>query len=157
MGRTKWDWAGFYHLSWVFVHSSCGSCHLKEGEQRGRTSFWQWKGWTHCQFERPVREGRDGKCEGRKEKCEFLARESVSSSPIVRFFGKGKCKFIANFTATMVTSLPSLSLSLSLSLCISLSLSLSPKVPHAQSRKRFRASYNAERERETGVTSPLSP
>ena len=41
-----------------------------------------------------------------------------------------------------MTSLPSLSLSLSLSLCISLSLSLSPKVPHAQYRKRFRASYN---------------
>ena len=81
-------------------------------------------------------EGRDGKCEGRNEKCEFLARESVSSSPIVRIFGKGKCKFIANFSATMVTSLPSLSLYLSLS------LSLSPKVPHAQYRKRFRASYN---------------
>ena len=36
----------------------------------------------------------------------------------------------------MVTSLPSIYLSLSLS------LSLSPKVPHAQYRKRFRASYN---------------
>ena len=36
----------------------------------------------------------------------------------------------------------------SLSLCISLSLSLSPNVPHAQYRKRFRASYNTERERE---------
>ena len=60
---------------------------------------------------RPLREGRDGKCEERNEKCEFLARESVSSSPIVRIFGKGKCKFIANFSATMVTSLPSLSLS----------------------------------------------
>ena len=83
---------------------------------------------------RPLREGRDGKCEGRNEKCEFLARESVSSSPMVQIFGKGKCKFIANFSATMVTSLPSLSL------CIS--LSLSPKVPHAQYRKRFRASYN---------------
>ena len=54
----------------------------------------------------------------------FLARESVSSSPIVRNFGKGKCEFIANFSATMVTSLPSVS--------VSLSLSLSPKVPHAQ-------------------------
>ena len=82
----------------------------------------------------PLREGRDGKCEGRNEKCEFLARESVSSSPIVRIFGKGKCKFIANFSATMVTSLPSFS--------VSLSLSLSLKVPHAQYRKRFRASYN---------------
>ena len=60
----------------------------------------------------PLREGRDGKCEGRNEKCEFLAREIVSSSPIVRIFGKGKCKFIANFSAKMVTSLPSLSLSL---------------------------------------------
>ena len=61
----------------------------------------------------PLREGRDGKCEGRNEKCEFLARESVSSSPIVRIFGKGKCEFIANFSATMVTTLPSLSLYLS--------------------------------------------
>ena len=74
----------------------------------------------------------------KNEKCEFLARESVSSSPIVRIFGNRKRKFIANFSATMVTSLPSLSLSV----CISLSLSLSPKVPHAQYRKRFRASYN---------------
>ena len=70
----------------------------------------------------PLREGRDGKCEGRNEKCEFLARESVSSSPIVRIFGKWKCEFIAN-RATMVTSLPSLSLSLSLSVSLSLSLS----------------------------------
>ena len=31
----------------------------------------------------PLREGRDGKCEGRNEKCEFLARESVNSSPIL--------------------------------------------------------------------------
>ena len=81
---------------------------------------------------RPLREGRDGKCEGRNEKCEFLARESVSSSPIVQIFRKGKFKFIANFSATMVTSLPS----------FSVSLSLSPNVPHAQYRKRFRASYN---------------
>ena len=83
-----------------------------------------------------ISEGRDGKCEERNEKCEFLARESVNSSPFVRTFGKGKCKLIANFSATMVTSLPSVSVSLSLS------LSLSPKVPHAQYRKRFRASYN---------------
>ena len=56
------------------------------------------------------------------------------------------CNFIANFSATMVTSLRKLRLSLSLSLSVSLSLSL--KVPHAQYRKRFRASYNTERERE---------
>ena len=63
-----------------------------------------------------------------KGKCELTA--------IVRIFGKGKCKLIANFSATMMTSLPSLSLSLSVSLSLSLS------VPHAQYRKRFRASYN---------------
>ena len=130
MGKTKWDWARFDHLSWVFDHPSRGSCHLKEGEQSLRAK-------TYLAMESvnslrisappwwPIREGRDGKCEGRNEKCEFLARESVSSSPIVRTFGKGKCKFIANFSPTMVTSLPSISLSLSLSLCISLSLSLS--------------------------------
>ena len=43
-------------------------------------------------------------------------------------FGKGKCKFIANFSATMVTSLPSLSLSLSV--CISLSLSHQKYLTH---------------------------
>ena len=45
----------------------------------------------------------------------------------MRIFGKGKCKFIANFSATMVTSLPSHYFRLTLS------LSLSPIVPHAQS------------------------
>ena len=93
----------------------------------------------------------------------FLATESVNSAPFklkrgeteVQIFWQGiaqnsssilRCTFlarrsaklIANFSATMVTSLPSFSLSL----CISLSLSLSPNVPHAQYRKRFRASYN---------------
>ena len=58
----------------------------------------------------------------------------------MRIFGKGKCKVIANFSATMVTSLPSLSVSLSV--CIS----LSPNIPHAQYRKRFRASYNTPSE-----------
>ena len=74
-----------------------------------------------------------------KRKVRIFGKGSVSSSPIVRIFGKGKCKFIANFSATMVTSLPSISLSLSLSL--SVSLSLSPKVPHAQYRKRGSTSY----------------
>ena len=62
--------------------------------------------------------------------CEFLARESVNSSPIVRIFGMGKCKLIANFSVTMMTSIPSLSLSLSLSLSVSLSLSLSLSLSH---------------------------
>ena len=52
--------------------------------------------------------------------------------------GRGECKLIANFSATMVTSLPSVSLSLSLSL--SFSVSLSPSAPHAQYGKRFCAS-----------------
>ena len=80
----------------------------------------------------------------------FLATESVNSAPIkrgleteVQIFWQGKAqtsspirrctflarrsaKLIANFSATMVTSLPSFSL------CISLSLSLSPNVPHAE-------------------------
>ena len=68
-----------------------------------------------------------------KGKCKLIANCAN--------FWQGKCKFIANFSAKMVTSLPSLSLSLSL--CIS--LSLSPKVPHAQYRKRFRASYNMKK------------
>ena len=37
----------------------------------------------------------------------------------MRFFGKGKCKLIANFSAKMMTSLPSISLSLSLYLSLS--------------------------------------
>ena len=128
MGRTTYDWAGFDHLSWVFDHSSRGSRHLRESEGE---FFWQRKVWTHYEFQChyamvTIEEGRNGKCEERNEKCEFLARESVNSSPIVRIFGKGRCKLIANFSATMVTSLPSLSLSLfSLSLSLSLSISLS--------------------------------
>ena len=52
-----------------------------------------------------------------KGKCKLIANCAN--------FWQGKCKFIANFSATMVTSLPSLSV------CLYLSLSLSPKVPHA--------------------------
>ena len=44
----------------------------------------------------------------------FLAN---SSPPLLeRIFGKGKCKLMANFSATMVTSLPSLSLALKLAM-----------------------------------------
>ena len=50
---------------------------------------------------------------GQKLRCKLLARKSA--------------KLLANFSATKVTSLPS--------------LSLSPSAPHAQYRKRFRASY----------------
>ena len=58
----------------------------------------------------------------------------------VQILAKKSAKLFANFSATKVTSLPSLSLCLSLSL--SVSLSFSQNAPHAQYRKRFRASYN---------------
>ena len=80
--------------------------------------------------------GETGSVKGETKSANFWQGKSVSSAPIVRIFGKGKCKFLANFSAAMVTSLPSHSLP-------SLSLSLSPRVPHAQYRKRFRASYNS--------------
>ena len=81
----------------------------------------------------------------------FLQGKVQNSSPILRctFFARKSTKMIANFSATKVTSLPSLSLSLSLSLSfsfsLSLSLSLSPHAPHAQYRKRSCASYNKHR------------
>ena len=109
----------------VFDHSSRGSLHLKEWEQRGRNIF--------C----------NGKCEPIANFSATMVtskwrerREVWREKWKVRVFGKGRCKLIANFSATMVTSLPFLSVSLSLS------LSLSPNVPHAQYRKRFRASHN---------------
>ena len=72
----------------------------------------------------------------------FWQGKAQNSSPILRctFLARRSAKLIANFSATMVTSLPSFSLSLSLSLY----LSLSPNVPHAQYRKRFRVSYNTQ-------------
>ena len=77
---------------------------------------------------------------GKTEVQIFWQGIAQNSSPILRctFLARRSAKLIANFSATMVTSLPSFSLSLYLSL----SLSLSPNVPHTQYRKRFRASYN---------------
>ena len=92
----------------------------------------------------------------------YLATESVNSAPFKRGvpekganFWQGKVqnsspilmyKFLARKSAKLIANLlsdvTSLSLSLSLSLSVSLSLSLSPSAPHAQYRKRFRASYN---------------
>ena len=46
----------------------------------------------------PIEEGRDGRCEGRNEKGELWQ-------------GKTGCKLMANFSATMVTSFPSVCLS----------------------------------------------
>ena len=65
----------------------------RAGEQRGEKNFGNGKCELIANFSATMvtsrsREGRDGKCEGRSEKCEFLARESVSSSPIVRILAK---------------------------------------------------------------------
>ena len=60
-----------------------------------------------------------------KRKVRIFGKGKCELTAIVRIFGMGKCKLIANFSATMMTSLPSISLSLSLSLYLSLSLSLS--------------------------------
>ena len=56
----------------------------------------------------------------------FWQGKAQNSSPILRctFLARRSAKLIANFCATMVTSLPSFSLRIS--------LSLSPNVPHAQ-------------------------
>ena len=90
--------------------------------------------------------------ERRNEGASFWQEKVQNSSPILRciLLARKSAKLTANFSATMVTSLPSisLSLSLSLSLCLSLSLSLSlslylslslslslsPSAPHAQYR-----------------------
>ena len=68
----------------------------------------------------------------------FWQGKAQNSSPILRctFLARRSAKLIANFSATMVTSLPSFSL------CIF--LSLSPNVPHAQYRKRFRVSHSTQ-------------
>ena len=82
---------------------------------------------------------------GKTEVQIFWQGKAQNSSPLLRctFLARTSAKLIANFSATMVTSLPSFSLSLYLSL--SLSLSLSPNAPHAQYRQRLRASNNRKR------------
>ena len=70
--------------------------------------FWQRKVWTqrHSRVE--------------KLRCNFLARKSAKLfvKTVVHIFGKEKCKTHRQFSATMVTSLPSFSLSLYLSLSL---------------------------------------
>ena len=89
----------------------------------------------------------NGKCElsalqeGEKLRCKFLARKSAKLFAKVQFFGKERCKIHRQFQRYL-GDVTSVSLSLSLSLSLYLSLSLSPSAPHAQYRKRFRASYN---------------
>ena len=94
----------------------------------------QW--WRHFRLWWPLREGRDGKCEGGNDKCEFLARENANLLPILAR------QLWRHFRlTTSVSLLPSHYFRLTTPVC----LSLSPIVPHAQYRKRFRASYNKVR------------
>ena len=65
-------------------------------------------------------------------KVQIFGKKVQNSSPILRwkFLARKGTKFIANFSATKVTSLPSLSPSLPLSLSLSVSLSLSLSLSH---------------------------
>ena len=85
---NRLHWAGFDHLCLVFDHSSRGSRRSRESRKTRNKEgeiFWQRKVWTHCEFQRHNGDHlrRDGKCEGRNERAEFLAKESVNSSPIL--------------------------------------------------------------------------
>ena len=99
---------------------SASALSIKKGEiggvkvEKKSANLWQGKVYTHSQ----VRFFCKGKCT-LIAKCEFLARESVNSSPILAR------QWWRHFR-----------------LSLSLYLSLSPSAPHAQYRKRFRASYN---------------
>ena len=88
---------------------------------------WQCKFYEECELFRRVERFWQRKVwiqrQSRKEKrrCKFLARKSAKLFPILRckFLARKNAKLIANFNATMVTSLPSISLSLSVSLSLS--------------------------------------
>ena len=77
------------------------------------------------------------------KRWKFLARKGAKlfANTKVHILARRSTKLIANFSATKVTSLPSLSLSLSLCLSLYLSLSLSHRAHLTHNRKRFRASY----------------
>ena len=79
--------------------------------------------------------------EGRK-RCNFLARKSayLFANIKVHIFGKETCETHRQFQRYFRWCHFRLTLSLSLY------LSLSPSAPHAQYRKRFRASYNSNKE-----------
>ena len=77
---------------------------------------------VNCEFQR--HNGETGSVKG-ETKSAIFGKGMCELTANVRIFGMGKCKLIANFSATMMTSLPSISLSLSVSLSLSLSLYLS--------------------------------
>ena len=89
---------------------------------------------------------------GETEVQTFWQGKAQNSSPILRctFLARRSAKLIANFSATMVTSLPSFSL------CISLSLSHRMYLTHNIGNASAFPIIQRERERKTEVTSPFS-
>ena len=89
----------------------CHAIWQKQNEERElfrrAQRLWQRKVWTQY----PSR--------GEKLGCTFFARKMQKSSPRCKFLARKGAKFIANFSATKSTSLPSHSLSLSVSLSLS--------------------------------------
>ena len=83
--------------------------------------------------------------EGETEVQIFWQGKAQNSSPILRctFLARRSAKLIANFSATMVTSLPSFSLCISLSLSLSHRMYLTHNIGNASAFP-----YNTERERE---------
>ena len=103
-------------MSWVFDHSSRCSRPSRESRNNEGEFFGNGK----CELQR--HNGETGSVKG-ETKVRFFGKGKCELTAIVRIFGMGKYNLIANFSATMMTSLPSISLSLSLSLSVSLSLS----------------------------------
>ena len=81
-----------------------------------------------------------------KRKVRFFGKGKCELTAIVRIFGMGKCKLIANFSATMMASLPSISLSLSV--CIIGSAEALPILCVRYFRWEREREIQTERERE---------
>ena len=76
--------------------------------------------------------GETGSVKGEMKSVNFIGKGKckLSATMVRPLRGKGKCEFIDNFSATMVTSFPSISLCLSVSLSLSLSLSHQKYLTH---------------------------
>ena len=111
---------------------------FERGEQRVQT-FWQRKVWARYQFQCTLREEKQRERVWGQEPQSWPLGKDITKMWI---FGEGKCELVAYFSATVMTSLPSLCLSVCLSLSLSFSLSLSlshTHTPHTQYTKRFHA------------------
>ena len=109
----------------------------RETESRNKEGriFWQRKVWTANFSATMVRQ----EVWREKQKVRFLARESVNSQQLCEFLAWESVNASPILARQIVNDDVT---SVYLSFYLSLYLSLSPSVPHAQYRKRFRASYN---------------